>query len=553
MSIIIASVLFRWFIFEFPVSFIGGDPDRYAIWSNIILQTGHLTEIPNSFYQNAPNGILLPALVSMITGVHLRDGFGIYALLIGVMVPFLSISFAHRIQNKQPDLMIGAAVMGSTLAVVVKISYLPIPQNLGTLLFQVFILFLLIYHRKPSRENQLGIIIVIVALAFTHKLHLFLILCVFAIYILYKYIRSTIWIHFPSFESHTKVVLATINILVLVVWFSVAFNFTPLIFTILGSSFGIGLIYVLTSDLDFTPNIRSQDLNMNLTTLTFFFILVFCLWIFQWAFQTTFLKSFFRFYAIPILSGGSPPITTFSHATQSSKGALRIFYHQTHNLILLLGTTIISTWMFMTNRDKAIPVLSAIALLLFLSPMSILVKSMPGIGATRLVPNFAALIAAILSIGFINSIDKNINAKMVAIAAFVILLVFQTGSFVMVPDYPGAHRSYLQQDEVDAKEFVYRYTSGEITTDYWYADESISPLPNQYTDSNTIFERNSLGYLNKTLFNQNHKYILLRTSIKVYRFNVAGFWELNWKPSMVPTPKYNTVYDNGGEELLVKK
>ena len=542
--ILVSSLILRWYIYAFPASYIGFDPDRYADWAEIIIQTGAISELPRSFYREAPAGLLLPAMTSIVTGIHIKSGFGIYSILLAILIPLLAVAFGSRIYQPSPSFILGTFTLGCLLATSIKRGYWPLPQDLAILLLQVFLLLFIVYMYSDTM-NIIPIVICLITLSYAHKIPLFLASGIVITAIFLKYPQNKIQLFYLSINSlkyNNKSVLAFASTFVVLVWSGISSYFTPITVTIAGLLIGFGTLYILYSEVGEFSNAKKQ-MNRGLLLPT---ILILVIFLINWTYQTDWFRSLVLNYYLQDF-GGPSTIQGFTSAHRAHHGLLNMFFHQSPILLILLGAAIPILWVAIIRRNHLVS-LSAMGLLYLLSPFSIAVKSSVGIGATRLIPNLSALLVSFIGIGLF-SIPKRPQAKRIAIVVLVILLVFQSFSAAIIPDYPGTYRAYLHESEVEGKSFTNKYTKGTITTDYWYAEESVDPLPNTYADVDTEYHGETKGYVMGTLITRNHPYILQRTEVTLYRFAAPGSWQLSWDPKVRLDKSYNKVYSNNGVSL----
>lgn len=543
-TIISATATIGWFIYAFPPSYIGLDPDRYARWSSSIIEVGGISGMPSTFYQDVPAGLVLPAITSIVTDLHIRHGMGVYAIILGILTPLLAVTFAARIDGRRPRLVIGAAVLGGVLAESIRYGYWPIPQGLAVLLFQVFLLALLIHVSSPSWESSFLLLVPLFVMMFTHKIPLALAMAVFLTFLLYHPVqratRRTITnIEGPKFGSNG--VLAAASIVLVLGWAAVAFVFASPMIAIVGSAVGVGTTYTLFKEFDLNLE-QPFEPSLIKTPYTTIALLAAFLFTVQWTFQSGYLGVFVYNRLITDV-GVSITGRNFIVATPASSYLPDLFFHESHALMLVLGSAIATLWLAVADRGKAtIPVVAA-GLFILLSPLSLTLQFTTGIGISRLLPNFSAVLAGVLAVTLLG-IPRRKRSKRVAGAVLIVTLVVQAFAIVAVPDGPETPRYYLQQDEVDAKEFTHKHVEGDVTTDYWYATESISALPGTTTTSTASFHGETEGFVNAKLADQRHQYILLRTEPEVWRFEVAGSWVLTWDPEGRLDTTHSVVYDN---------
>jgi len=553
-SIIALTVVLRWYIYAFPASYIGFDPDKFAIWAESVVETGAIHEIGSSFYRGAPAFFLLVATSSIVADMTLRNAMGIYAILIGIIIPLLAFVFVKRAGIDNHRVLIGAVAIGSVLATSVKYGYWPIAQSLGILIFQIFILALILWASFPSMSNRIVVSVLIGSLVFVHKIPVFLsaLLCITAI--VWSHIRPTL-IEILAQEGESfggpKRLLVASSLLLVLFWVAIASIFTSPAFWISGALFGIGLMVLqyFSNNSILGTHTRSYISRAQLAWITAFSC---TLLLVQWVFTSGFVSGFYFNYIRPFYDRG----ISSEFANPEYPGAIQVtptildpFFHQSHILLLLLGAAIMVFWLLLRDPDRVVFHESTMGVLLVLSPLSVSVLSSVGLGATRLFPNFGAVIAGVLSIGIFDHADGRIRSFVIG-TVFIILILSQSFSAVTVPDYPNTYRAYLNNDEIAAKEFTYRHTSGRITTDYYYASEGIEGLPGTYTDKDTWFHGESDGYLSGTLLEKGHRYILFRDGLLAYRFAAPGNWKLTWDPQKGLQQGYSKPYDNGNTVLF---
>ncbi|WP_135855010.1 hypothetical protein [Halorussus salinus] len=119
-----------------PASMVGYDPDKYAVFSNLIVESGSIPDL--GFYGFASLFHLLPAMLSVLFDIPPRLSYLIYAIIFGATPPIMSWIIARRLTTRG-----GAAIgagLGSALPSFVHFSIWPISQALGTVFF-VFALY----------------------------------------------------------------------------------------------------------------------------------------------------------------------------------------------------------------------------------------------------------------------------------------------------------------------------------------------------------------------------------------------------------------------------
>ncbi|MFB6225494.1 MAG: hypothetical protein ABEI13_03490, partial [Candidatus Paceibacteria bacterium] len=288
-AIIISLLILRWYIYAFPASYIGFDPDRYADWSQIIVQTGTISELPRSFYREAPAGLLLPAMASIVNGVHIKSGFGIYSILLAILIPLLAVAFGSRIYHPSPAFILGTITLGCLLATSIKRGYWPLPQTLAILLLQVTLLLLIMYIHSNS-VNISPIIMCLVALSYTHKLPLFLASGTAIIAVFLKYPQNKIHIIYNLINSSryaNRDILALASVFIILGWSVISWYFTSITVTMSGLLIGFGTTYTLYSETGVFSNTNKQS-SRGLLLPT---IIILSIFLVHWTYQTDWFRS----------------------------------------------------------------------------------------------------------------------------------------------------------------------------------------------------------------------------------------------------------------------
>lgn len=551
-SIIISTGVLRWYIFKFPSSFIGFDPDKYAYWTRLVIDSGHTSNIPNSFYSAASEFMILPAIVSILGKMPVRSSFGVYPVLIGTLVPMLTICFAKEISPRSPYAMVSSAILGGVIVLSTRLGYWSVPQLLGALLFQTFLLGLIIHSRDNLKSSRLLLVTLLTSLVFAHKFPLFLLLLTVVIITMVHsiVIHNSNILTKVCYSDYVRIIGITISVVIILSWAALVSSFSPV------QLVGIGLIIGISTTFLQYSNAKSSVTHLRNSSVDFYIltsVLAICLVIFQWLFVTEFFDSLFYNYVAPLLGPGlsigfSDPV--FTHATIIEPGAfLEIFFHRSNSLILLLLTALVCLWAFLSAPRQNLVHYSVVISIFILTPLSLTVKSSFGIGIQRIMINIEAFFAGIVGFGLANQYKEKRRYKTIASLILTIVVMINAFALIGVPDYSGQYRGYLNEDEVTGKSFTSKYTEGNITTDLYYSQENISLLKSGYGDSDTQFIGESDGFLNATLYKKGYEYVLLRPNIRVYRMNIPGTWVLQWEPEEEVNRTYSKIYNNGDVHL----
>jgi len=173
----IFSVFYRGYIFLFPASLIGADPDDKVINIQRMLSSGSIDSIVSFRYNALPNYHLFSGQFQLISNISPANSLVLYPISIGIVF-FIFPYIITRIitDNPSSNAPIYASALGSVAGMSVNLAYLPIAQSLSSILW-IIILYSIFKMDKYGGEG-LNIFVVFatstLGLVYTHPLPLYL-------------------------------------------------------------------------------------------------------------------------------------------------------------------------------------------------------------------------------------------------------------------------------------------------------------------------------------------------------------------------------------------
>jgi len=168
-------------------------------------------------------------------------------------------------------------------------------------------------------------------------------------------------------------------------------------------------------------------------------------------------------------------------------------------------------------------------------------------------------VAVLIAVGATHISNLSIpGAKKTSVVVVLAILIVNPLSVVATPDFPGTHRTYFTQQEVDGKHFMNSKVPEKVHLDMYYGDEVFNfsraaggddrhqrTVPN-VEDSSILMSKE---LTDGTLLEQNYTYIGLRTDIDIYRLK-GGRYNLTWDPEQALNQSYQRIYANGGSTVF---
>jgi hypothetical protein len=545
------AISIRMFIFTFPASMIGFDPDTFAISIQRVINTGNTAGILSGFYRDIPLFHIFTAIYSQIAMVRPAEAMAMWSVLVGVLFPISAAIFSLYLNNNFISALTASALV-AVLSNSVNFSYTPIPNLMAAALFLPLIICLVKYKR---RVYLIPMNLLFLAIIFTHKLHPLVTICSLLFMIILSKLDSlSSYLGDGYIFSSEKEILALFFVIG-GLWSGVIYFSVPSLLTI-GIFIFISIIYrIVKTDNEQigmshpTPHTFQQVSNRHIWNVLFLFgILLFI----QWTIITNLVYSVVVYRVLPLVR--QPQTVTDTQfdllfAEPVDPGIFDIFFHQSDILLLLLPMSLGWIYFFYNRRDNTTRVLLAVSgVSLALIPFGLFAGVSGGLGAPR-----ALLIFSPIGVALITSFVFDKPRGIIKIV-FISLLVIQIFSAGFVPDYPNQYRKYLTDEEVSGKEFGNAHFNSAIYTDYFYSTESIQPVINQEPgDKQEASGINRFEHFGSDLYQKNitggkYEIVALRTDIDVYRTIIPVQIRLNWNPERTfnEDDRYGRIYDNGG-------
>lgn len=484
--IVLLSVAYRLLIFLFPASMLGIDPDAYAIQMTRVKAAGDFSAITFGFYNQAPVHILEGVIAGFVTGLPASTANGVFSIIGGIAGPLLAGGFARRLRPSSPRTTIVAAGVGAVLGYSVKFSYLPIAQTTGVLysLFAIFAIFIFATG-YDRRWLPIGLLMVVGAV-----------------------------------YSHKLVVVAT--------------------------ALAIGGSWLLTTIHPSSRNTATVK-RLSWSTLGILGIIVFV----QLFYVTAYGESVFFRILLRSPPGPTPQIPT--EAIDSYTLLIRAFRLSYVVLLGLISGLIWIIWVWRTLRTKTPR--QDILFLGLVSPLTGLVILLYplDVNPVRSIYFSELILASLVAVGlYWHAVDSQQSSgklyRIVGMAGVLLLIVTAGVSPIAGPDFNSLSRSYLNTEEVEAKEWGYDKVDGQIVTDQYYASEN---PPSIINDAHAIknadldkFKYVPGIYHSREFTTVRPDTVAHRNCIKTFRTD-AGPLQLQYNPSNVLDTTYNRVFDSG--------
>jgi hypothetical protein len=488
--IVVAATSYRIFVYMWPASMIGVDPDAYAATLHRVIETG--TTATAAFYTDLSVTHLFNGSIAIVTGVRGRAVLIGVPLAFGVLLPLGAIVLARRISTDD-SLSALAGTLGAVTGIGILFSYWPIAQALAILVWIPILLLLVIAADTGDIRAIIGAIVCLPALTYSHKISLLVPTAI---------IGAAVVTHFAETQ--------------------------------------VGEV------------VQSSGDRQYIHLLSAFLLLTGVLFSLQWLYITNYVQSAV-FKLAPLAAGQGevvPVAPQYEAATPGLPKIPGIIVRRAHYLSLLPFVTIAGFMLWL--RDKSTPVLLLVAASAV--PLAFVGISIigPSIAPSSRMLIFGVVPFAVLLVRGAQDLPGIISANRTVILAvlFIPILLLQAGTVPAAPDYPNQPRYYLSAGEVDAKLFILENSKDAVAMDSYYAGESVdvssartAPTDGGETGAGTVGLDQRL--VNNSLENGGHDAILLRDNADVIRFSI-GKYRLLWNPvgTLNINSSYSRLYDN---------
>ncbi|SDG29759.1 hypothetical protein [Halorientalis regularis] len=498
-GIVSVSVFFRLYTFLFPASMIGMDPDRKAISVQRVIETGHTDMIVRYFYQDISLFNVYAAEFGLLAGFDGPMSLLVYAFVLGILLPLTAVTLARHVPNMESGNLVIIAALVSTIETFGVVEGFWIHnQSLGIALWCGVLVCLGVSVRN-NRALVVLTSILLVTMAFSHKIPLFMVLSVCSGAVVYGFLYR---------------------------W-----------------------------DIGSNGGVLSNSSQTVLWSGVLSGILLFVQWSFLTGYFERLVGKVVALFAIPSGIGQASDLTPAA-AVEPLPPLLDIGLWRFHGFALLLIAGLawfgyhLSNWPFQREarlNETVILIMSAAVILAIGAIAGVLKPDI--VPAGRIFsysgPVFGVLIALSFAPWYRDGFWK--YSKLLVIC---LLLVSQIFSLMVMIDHPDRPRMYLTGGEVEAKEFNHEFTEGDIHTDFYYAKETV---PSRIVDIGrgrqvgkitTPYQPLQLELLNANLTTSAYEYVSYRTQAAVQRTQYGKF-ELRWDPERQLDAEMSRTYDNG--------
>ncbi|WIV68831.1 hypothetical protein [Natrialbaceae archaeon AArc-T1-2] len=492
---ILVAIGYRLSILHVPATTIGEATTRNAVWMEDVVSEGTTAVIPSPFYREAPLHILHSSASAMILDIHSQQTFYIYAILLAIALPLVAIILARSIGVTQRRALAAAALLAIATTEGIRRSYWVIPQAHAAVWYWLILLFLMKMVTKPDKRFYEIILVLTVAIAFTHKLPLLLIALIFVALLGLYFTDRLIWKDIAGLTPTQQVLSlgALIGSVTLAQWLYIGGHINHVVARVLRLFRTDGPV----GSSGFEPTAATEA-------------------------RTGILANFYEYPTWMILY----------------VERLHIFW------ILLIGGI---TWLCLlvyTSDDRHRPeiyvLLAGAAASVVLIPIS--VATVDALNPTRLLM-LGEPILIVLAVGMV--------AKAVEIAPdnvpwvklfFVFILATQVFAASAAPDYENTPRYYLDSTEAHSKTMLCEYSEGPV-----YTDQNYHRVEGIDRENCGIFDRYSREPTD-ALYNANvtpseHPTIAYRHDLDLYQ-GYNSRWHLTWNPEREFSANYSSIYSN---------
>ncbi len=485
--LMLLAVFYRSFIFSWPASLIGLDPDKFASHIYEVSQTGGTEALSVYFYSDASAFIVSGSIYNVISGIGAPGAMVIFPFMIGALFP-TGVAVISRYMNLDSQTIMYAVAIASVGLISIWLAYWPIAQTLGAVLLVVWFISISGYENSGEKKYIVIMCIVLAALMFTHKMPLSVIVLSTGVFLLASSIYNTVdnkklWV------DQRWLIIGSLTIITLMLQWGFLTNY----------------IY---------------PVGMKISELIF---------------STTPVSDFQG------VSTRNP-----SRAIAAYSGIFGIFARRIHAFVLLPLSGIGWAYLMVSRSSDRVTwiVLAASSVsVLFISFGVVNPSTVTPLRAVFLSEPFLAILIAIL-ITRIKDISQDhwLRAGNILL---ILVLVSQLSAVYVTPDHPAHARTYLTTQEIQGKQFGHTYVNSPIYTDAYFASERppYQIINGAYTNSHYLAFEGEL--LNGKFIDKKFNYISYRTEVDIYRLP-GGIWRLSWNPETHLDYSYSRIYSNGG-------
>ncbi|MFC6905799.1 hypothetical protein [Halalkalicoccus tibetensis] len=497
-SAILLSVGFRLVSMEIPASAIGDDPNSNIIWIEDLIEAGTTEAISSGFYADAPLHYLLGAIASILLGIEPSESLKIYAIIIGIIAPLVAVLMTRLIGVENIRLLALAGILGVVTTEAVRRTYWPIAQTHASIFWWLFLLVLGWHIRSATKRFYALLILLVISIAFTHKLPLPIIVAVGGILLILHYTDRLAWNQVDQVNPVNQVfgILILISAITVAQWLYARLLLDQIVLRV--NEFVIGLTEPSGTTTTVEPTAAVPARPGLLAEL----------------------------YQYPI--------------------EYALYFERIHAIILLLASGAGWAAIYLFERDtkhrsKIHIILSSASICVILIAFGQV--AVGAMNPTRPLllgePIFIALIVGLLHVVYSRyEVDTAHSYSHIIFALLVLLVVSQVFVASAAADYPNTPRYYLDEPEVQSAETMCTYNEEEVYVDQEYA--AFTSCGNFERTSRTTED----PLYNAEIEPTEHGVVVYRHNVDVY-LGLEDRWRLTWEPSNELPQEYHTVYDNG--------
>jgi len=488
--LVVLALAYRLYSFAFPASMMRFDPDAHAVGSKVIMLTGDLSELVDTFYQIVALFKILGAEAALITGTRIDTAYSIFPVIVALCMPLFAAVLARRVSMDTRAPVVAAAVAAAG-ASSVKYSTGPVPLTLAAVYLAGFVMVMTFAYHDFDWQILVTLGIFASAAAFTHKIPLLLLIGVAVVLTVYSGIYEQVKDRTVSNLGPRIAVFSTL--FVVLQWFYVTVFIEDAVYQIFGLLGLVGTSVNLTTPA--AAALVDPPLPVKLRNLSYFFITTS---IAALAGAELFRRAGNRNVRIVqsaavVTVGISVPGLFLG----SAPGFQRIFVYATAFVSTLVGVGISRFAKAEFPSTRSIAAFTVIVILI-VNPMSVTAT-----------PDFPGT----------------------------------PREYLTADEVGGKVFSNQYIDEVVYMDLFY----GDETVDFGRAARGANyqqqTVPSPELHPGLLSRELTEG----TLLQQNYQYIALRTDVDVYRL-AGGRYRLTWQPEQAlnKSQSYQRIYSNGG-------
>lgn len=486
------------FWFAHP-SLLNMDPDKVAVAISRVIELGGIDGMSNYvYYTSIPAFHVFVSSAGILLGISATNAL----ILFGVVTPLVQIlgaaALVNTVSSARARTYAIVVAMSSTAILYYAVS--PIPQLSAAVLWMPFLLMFDKYIRTRSKSHLIGILVITLTLVYTHKL---------AMAVTFGVVISASAVHIAKYIISREI----------------------------GAIHPIGVIHPYLS----------------LSILTGFLFILQNFWLTTFG-RTILIEKVPELFDERVGAPTSPDTSAFLAANPLSRPHEILVGSADWVLITALAGV---CWLILlrVSLDRlyrhtvllgASMFLGGLVLMSFLAP--------EGVAPRRVILFVTIPFAATIGVAFSAVFDR-LQGRTTHILTGVVILLLVSQLFVTgaVPDHSYEPREYLTPQEVDGKKWSNEHVTAEVHADFFYAREIVDfDRPGQTYVTGEGAEAKgysaiTIAYLNGTVAEQGHAYVLYRTMYE--RYQVGGTWVLTWDPESELDSVNNRVFDNGGAVL----